>query len=104
MADQAITLVKDKQDIWPIEPEKYKRILLVDVHGVKGGFGEVVAGNRPQAIDLLKQILSAKGFEVEKYISPEEELKGLSQEEKIKNIAGIYAAKRPIKNLTKNMT
>ncbi|HAR0986497.1 TPA: beta-hexosaminidase, partial [Enterococcus faecium] len=65
------------------------------------GFGEVVAGNRPQAIDLLKQILSAKGFEVEKYISPEEELKGLSQEEKIKNIAGIYAAKRPIKNLTK---
>lgn len=49
----------------------------------------------------MKQILSAKGFEVEKYISPEEELKGLSQEEKIKNIAGIYAAKRPIKNLTK---
>ena len=101
VADQAITLVKDKQDIWPIVPEKYKRILLVDVHGEKGGFGEVVAGNRPQAIDLLKQILSAKGFEVEKYISPEEELKGLSQEEKIKNIAGIYAAKRPIKNLTK---
>ncbi|WP_342080527.1 beta-hexosaminidase [Enterococcus faecium] len=101
VADQAITLVKDKQDIWPIVPEKYKRILLVDVHGVKGRFGEVVAGNRPQAIDLLKQILSAKGFEVEKYISPEEELKGLSQEEKIKNIAGIYAAKRPIKNLTK---
>ncbi|HAP6963299.1 TPA: beta-hexosaminidase, partial [Enterococcus faecium] len=47
VADQAITLVKDKQDIWPIVPEKYKRILLVDVHGVKGGFGEVVAGNRP---------------------------------------------------------
>lgn len=99
VADQAITLVKDKQDIWPIVPEKYKRILLVDVHGVKGGFGEVVVGNRPQAIDLLKQILSEKGFEVEKYISPEEELKGLSQEEKIKNIAGIYAAKRPIKDL-----
>lgn len=37
MADQAITLVKDKQDIWPIVPEKYKRILLVDVHGVKVG-------------------------------------------------------------------
>ncbi|HHN6264539.1 TPA: glycoside hydrolase family 3 protein, partial [Enterococcus faecium] len=35
VADQAITLVKDKQDIWPIVPEKYKRILLVDVHGVK---------------------------------------------------------------------
>lgn len=100
VADQAITLVKDKQDIWPIIPEKYKRILLVDVHGVKGGFGEVVAGNKSQAIDLLKQILLEKGFKVEKYISPEEELKGLSQEEKIKNIAGIYAAKKPIKDLT----
>ncbi|EMF0421417.1 glycoside hydrolase family 3 protein [Enterococcus hirae] len=100
VADQSITLVKDKQNIWPIIPEKYKRILLVDVHGVKGGFGEIVAGNRPQSIDLLANILIEKGFEVEKYVSPEEKLKNLSQEEKIKNIAGIYAAKRPIKNLT----
>lgn len=100
VADEAITLVKDKQAIWPITPEKYPRILLVDVHGVKGGFGELVAGNRPQAIDLLKDLLLEKGFEVEKHVSPEDSLKGLSAEEKIKNIAGIYAAKRPIKELT----
>lgn len=100
VADEAITLVKDKQAIWPITPEKYPRILLVDVHGVKGGFGELVAGNCPQAIDLLKDLLLEKGFEVEKHVSPEDSLKGLSAEEKIKNIAGIYAAKRPIKELT----
>ena len=100
VADEAITLVKDKQAIWPITPEKYPRILLVDVHGVKGGFGELVAGNCPQAIDLLKDHLLEKGFEVEKHVSPEDSLKGLSAEEKIKNIAGIYAAKRPIKELT----
>lgn len=100
VADQSITLVKDKQNIWPIIPKKYKRVLLVDIHGVKGGFGELVAGNRAQAIDLLKNILTEKGFEVEKYVSPEEEFKNLSSEEKIKNIAGIYAAKRPIKSLT----
>ncbi|WP_025087705.1 glycoside hydrolase family 3 protein [Ligilactobacillus apodemi] len=100
VADEEITLVKDKQDIWPITPEKYPRILLVDVHGVKGGFGELVAGNRSQAIDLLKDLLREKGFEVEKHVSPEDSLKGLSAEEKIKNIAGIYATKRPIKELT----
>lgn len=100
VADEAITLVKDKQAIWPITPERYPRILLVDVHGVKGGFGELVAGNCPQAIDLLKDLLLEKGFEVEKHVSPEDSLKGLSAEEKIKNIAGIYAAKRPIKELT----
>ena len=99
VADESITLVKNKQNIWPVVPQKYRKILLVDIHGVKGGFGEVVAGNRPQAIDLLKQILLEKGFEVEKYISLEEEMKGLSQEEKIKNIASVYAAKRPIKEL-----
>ena len=40
MADQAITLVKDK------------KILLVDLHGVKDGFAEVVVGHRSQAIAL----------------------------------------------------
>ena len=33
VADRAITLVKDKQDIWPVTPEKYKRVLLVNVKG-----------------------------------------------------------------------
>ncbi|EAE0903848.1 beta-hexosaminidase, partial [Listeria monocytogenes] len=53
VADQSITLVKDKQDIWPVIPEKYKRILLVDVRGVSGGFGELLGGGKEKPIDVL---------------------------------------------------
>ena len=35
IADKAITLVKNNQDIFPISSEKHKRVLLVDVKGPK---------------------------------------------------------------------
>lgn len=35
VADRAITLGKDKQNIWPVTPDKYKRVLLVNVEGEK---------------------------------------------------------------------
>ncbi len=39
VADKAITLVKAKQEgIFPVNPERYKRILLVEVDGYKGWF------------------------------------------------------------------
>ncbi len=101
VAEKAITLVKNKKDIWPITPQKYKRVLLVDVQGTQGGFGALI-GNKAKSIDLLKEILESKGFEVEKHISDEARIKALPPEEQSKNIAGIYAAKRPIKTLTDN--
>ena len=101
VADKSITLVKDKNNIWPITPEKYKRVLLVEVKGTQGGFGALI-GSKENAVDTLKTLLEEKGFKVEKYVSAEEKLKGLPQEELIKNIAGIYAAKRPITDLTDN--
>ena len=58
VADQAITLVKDKQDIWPVTPEKYKRVLLVDVKGVQGGFGALLGG-KEKAVDIMKDLLEA---------------------------------------------
>ena len=58
VADQAITLVKDKQDIWPVTPEKYKRVLLVDVKGVQGGFGALLGG-KEKAVDIMKELLEA---------------------------------------------
>lgn len=101
VADKAITLVKNKKDIWPVTPEKYKRVLLIDIQGTQGGFGALV-GNKAKSIDLLKEILENKGFDVKKHISAEEKIKSLPKEEQIKNIAGIYAAKRPISELTDN--
>ena len=47
VADKAITLVKDKQkDILPVTPDRYKRILIVNVEGHKGGFGAMIAGQK----------------------------------------------------------
>ncbi|MGM0903150.1 MAG: glycoside hydrolase family 3 protein [Bacillota bacterium] len=102
VADEAITLVKDKQEIWPVTPEKYKRVLLVEVTGVQGGFGALIAGRGPKPIDLMKEELEKQGFEVEIYESPMKKIMDLPEEERMKNIAGVYAAKRPITDLTNN--
>lgn len=51
----SITLVKDTQNLLPISPEKYKKVLLVRT----GDFGIITR--------KFKGLLKAKGFEVEKY-------------------------------------
>lgn len=99
VADKAITLVKDKQDIWPITPDKYKRILLVDVKGVQGGFGALI-GSREKAVDSMKELLEEKGFEVTVWESTEERIMKLPEEERGAAIANVYAQKRPITELT----
>ncbi len=43
ISDKAITLVKNNQDIFPISPEKTKRVLLVNAKGFDGGFGKFIA-------------------------------------------------------------
>ena len=101
VADQAITLVKDKQDIWPVTPEKYKRILLVDVKGVQGGFGAMI-GSKEKAVDIMKELLEAQGFEVSIWESTEEKIMKLPEEERAAAIANVYAQKRPIAELTDN--
>lgn len=37
IADKCVTLVKNKDNVFPLTPEKYKRILLVPVKGTAGG-------------------------------------------------------------------
>ena len=100
VADRAITLVKDKQDIWPVTPEKYKRVLLVNVKGSESAFGKLISGGKAKPVEILKDILEAKGFEVEIYESPMDKVFKLPEEEQMKHIMNAYAAKRPIKDLT----
>ncbi|XJS10042.1 glycoside hydrolase family 3 protein [Aerococcaceae bacterium WGS1372] len=101
VADKAITLVKDKQkDIFPVTPERYKRILLVPVSGIKGGFGAMIAGNKPKAHDHLKKLLEERGHEVTIWESTEERIMNLPEEERAAAIANVYAQKQPISNLT----
>ncbi|WP_428911826.1 glycoside hydrolase family 3 protein [Niallia sp. Krafla_26] len=101
VADHAITLVKDKQDIWPVTPEKYKRVLLVDVKGVQGGFGAMLGG-KEKVVDIMKELLEAQGFEVSIWESTEERIMKLPEEERAAAIANVYAQKRPIAELTEN--
>lgn len=100
VADKAITLVKSKEDIFPITPKKFKSVLLVDVKGVEGGFGKVVAGKDEHSIVKFKDILEKRGFEVEIYESPTAKAKNLPEEEMLAVIRNVYAQKRPIKDLT----
>lgn len=103
VADKAITLVKDKQkDIFPITPERYKRILLVPVSGIKGGFGAMIAGNKPKAYDHMKKLLEERGHEVSIWESTEDKIMKLPEEERGAAIANVYAQKQPISNLTDN--
>lgn len=58
-ADKAVTLVKDRERILPITPEKYRRILLVNIESVKS----VRYSTEPQYNNFLKS-LREMGFEV----------------------------------------
>ncbi len=103
VADKAITLVKDKQkDIFPITPERYKRILIVDVEGHKGGFGAFIAGNKLKASERVKELLEARGHEVTLWENTEERIMNLPPEERKSALANVYAQKRPISDLTDN--
>ena len=90
VADKAITLVKNKENIFPISPEDKKRILLVDVKGTQGGFGAMIGENvRPSA--KMKELLEAEGFEVSIWEAAEEKIMKMPEEERKAALANVYA-------------
>lgn len=105
VSDKAITLVKNKEDIFPITTEKHKRVLLVEVKGMESGFGKLMAmmnGGKKSPIENLKELLEAEGYEVEIYESPMDKIMKLPKEELMGAIMNVYAQKRPISTLTDN--
>ena len=105
VSDKAITLVKNKEGIFPITPEKHKRVLLVEVKGIESGFGKLMAmmnGGKKSPIENLKELLEAEGYEVEIYESPMDKIMKLPKEELMGAIMNVYAQKRPISTLTDN--
>ena len=105
VSDKAITLVKNKEDIFPITTEKHKRVLLVEVKGIESGFGKLMAmmnGGKKSPIENLKELLEAEGYEVEIYESPMDKIMKLPKEELMGAIMNVYAQKRPISTLTDN--
>ena len=89
IAREALTLVKYKdEDVLPITPERYKRIMIVYVTGLEAkGLGaalKALAKGKKTSADLLKEKLEAKGFEVRLYESPLEKMqKRVAAREKV---------------------
>lgn len=61
VADQSITLVKEEKGVLPIDPEKYRRVLVYKKEGGKSAFG---GGAAIGACDAFVEKLKAEGFEV----------------------------------------
>ncbi|MGL5316200.1 MAG: glycoside hydrolase family 3 protein, partial [Peptostreptococcaceae bacterium] len=105
ISEKSITLVKNKQDILPISPEKHKRVLLVEVKGAESGFGKAMAammGGGKTPIQTMKDLLEKDGFEVEIYESPMDKLMQLPPQEMMMAVMNVYAQKRPIADLVNN--
>ncbi len=114
VADQSITLVKNKQDVLPISKEKYKRILLVPVKAAAGGgiFALMHNNNGPSTADKFADRLRQEGFDVTIYESPldkmnrefEEKRKEAERSGKAiddsaeKALLAYFAGKTPIKD------
>ncbi len=101
VAEKAITLVREEAGVLPISPQKYPRVLLVEIKGIEGGFGELLGGGG-KPMEWMKEILEEQGFEVTIYESPVQKLMKLPKEEFIKNIGVVYSQKAPIKGITDN--
>lgn len=112
VAEKSVTLVKHTEDIFPVTPEKYKRILLVSVGPhpspilARAGMGADGSKLKIQ----LKEKLEARGFAVTEYVDPvakivelmqkggDEATKLLSQ----KGNKGAYGLKQSVSALTDN--
>lgn len=72
VSQKAVTLVKNKQAVLPLSPEKHKRILLVPAKGAAGGgiFALMKGGKGPSPEEKLAQRLRERGFEVTIYEDP----------------------------------
>jgi beta-N-acetylhexosaminidase len=62
-ADRAITLVKNKENILPILPETYKKVLFYGIEAAEGFAYSVKVG----VIENFINILKSKGFEVDRF-------------------------------------
>ena len=100
ISDKSITLVKNEENIFPISPEKHKRVLLVNVKGIANGISELMGGGKKTPIEEIKELLEQEGFEVEIYESAMEKIMKLPKEQILMKLLDVYSQKRPIAELT----
>jgi beta-N-acetylhexosaminidase len=108
ISDKAITLVKYKDDdVFPIVPERYKRIMIVYVKGLSSGgmgavIGKMMGGNKKNPAERLQEKLVAKGFDAFIYESPLDQMaKRAAAGEKV-DMNMYFAGKTEIKEFREN--
>ncbi|MBQ7283184.1 MAG: hypothetical protein IJR16_10440 [Spirochaetales bacterium] len=114
IADKGITLVKSTEKLFPISPEKQKRILLVSVGPHPNQFlaaaGMALDGSK--LTNVLKTKLEERGFEVTIYVDPIAKIMQIVKEQGPgvleslkkggKGNKGLYGMKQKVSDLTDN--
>ncbi|MCM1246540.1 MAG: beta-hexosaminidase [Roseburia sp.] len=103
ISDRSVTLVKYKdQEVLPLTPERYKRIMIVYVKGLSApGLGALFAGGTSPAV-VLRDKLKEKGFDAFIYESPVEKMLQEAKEGKKPDLNMYFAGKTPIKEFREN--
>jgi beta-N-acetylhexosaminidase len=106
ISEDSITLVKylDK-DILPLTPEKYKRIMIVDIKGAPSPMEFLMkavmaqqGGNRKTPAEDLRDRLIERGFDTFIYVSPLEKMKEQIARGEKPNINLYFAGKNAIED------
>ena len=102
ISKDALTLVKNKQDVLPLSPEKTKRIMIVQVKGADGPMAALAAmamgGRGPQKspAEKLRDRLVEKGFDAFIYVSPLDQMMEEMKAGKPFNLNLYFAGKNAI--------
>ena len=108
ISEKGITLVKYKdEDVLPMIPSRYKRIMIVSVSGLSAGvmgimMAKYMGGGKKSPAERLRDKLIEKGFDAFIYESPLDALaKRAAAGEKV-DINMYFAGKTPIKDFVEN--
>ena len=107
ISKDCLTLVKYKdQGVLPLNPNKTKRITIVQVKGADGPMAALAAmamgmgGNKQTPAEKLRDRLIAKGFEAEIYVSPLDKIMADVKAGKPFNLNIYFAGKNAISEFT----
>ena len=106
ISKDCLTLVKYKDEgVLPINPEKYKRIMLVHIKGAETPMGKLAAmamgmGAKKSAVERLQEKLNSKGFDAFIYESPLDKMMKMVQAGQKPDLNIYFAGKNAIADFT----
>lgn len=108
ISDKGITLVKYKdEDVLPISPDRYKKIMIVSVKGLSAGvmgtmMEKFMGGGKKSPAERLRDKLNEKGFEAFIYESPLDELAKKAAAGETVDINMYFSGKTEVREFVEN--